>query len=560
MEPTPEQQAIIRSIGDTKINAVAGSGKTTTVVEYARAQPARARILYLAYNTTVKTEAIAKFQKAGLTNVKVSTAHGLAWAYIVKGTSYQDQISKKGYKAHQLVKILNLPAGFGDEKHSAHILAIHVIKFANYFCNSATAKVSGLNYLDTVSEEKARAFVGAHYAAIESYCRQFLALMHRGKIEITHDFYLKRFQLLAPVLPYDVILFDEGQDASGAMLDVFFRQQHATKVLVGDTHQQIYSWRHAVNSLEKAAYATLQLSTSFRFGSGIAELATRVLGWKTTLGQGPQLTITGGAQAQGPPRTKAVIGRSNLSVLLKAIEYVQVHQQDLRRVYFEGGLGSYSYAEDSGSLDDVLALYNGRSAQIRDPLIRQMANLDELSEYAEKTEDAPLQLMVKIVMDYGNQVQDLIKELRRRHVADGAREEAQLFFSTVHKSKGLEYDEVQLTADFITQQTITQLDQKFTVTAPEASDMQRAVEEINLLYVAVTRARQKVYLPAMSLPDGFRPPAEVVLYQGTTGTQLLPPPAPQPQPVSTPPPARKAPQPDPWASLQRKLDGQAPYS
>ncbi|GAA4033243.1 hypothetical protein GCM10022409_16920 [Hymenobacter glaciei] len=47
---TPEQQAIISAAGDLKINAVAGSGKTTTLLEYARAQPARTRILYLAFN------------------------------------------------------------------------------------------------------------------------------------------------------------------------------------------------------------------------------------------------------------------------------------------------------------------------------------------------------------------------------------------------------------------------------------------------------------------------------------------------------------------------------
>jgi hypothetical protein len=37
---TREQMAIIDSMGDIKINAVAGSGKTTTLIEYAKARPA----------------------------------------------------------------------------------------------------------------------------------------------------------------------------------------------------------------------------------------------------------------------------------------------------------------------------------------------------------------------------------------------------------------------------------------------------------------------------------------------------------------------------------------
>ena len=63
--------------------------------------------------------------------------------------------------------------------------------------------------------------------------------MERAEIPITHEFYLKKFQLQNPQLSYDYILFDEGQDASPVMLDVFLKQK-ATKVIVGDGHQQIY--------------------------------------------------------------------------------------------------------------------------------------------------------------------------------------------------------------------------------------------------------------------------------------------------------------------------------
>jgi len=39
MELTKEQNDIINSSGNIKINAVAGSGKTTTVIAYAKARP-----------------------------------------------------------------------------------------------------------------------------------------------------------------------------------------------------------------------------------------------------------------------------------------------------------------------------------------------------------------------------------------------------------------------------------------------------------------------------------------------------------------------------------------
>jgi DNA helicase IV len=87
MELTKEQNDIIKSEGNIKINAVAGSGKTTTIVEYARNRPKGSMILYLAYNKSVKLEAIQKFKDKGLDNVKVETAHSLAFNYIIKNSN-----------------------------------------------------------------------------------------------------------------------------------------------------------------------------------------------------------------------------------------------------------------------------------------------------------------------------------------------------------------------------------------------------------------------------------------------------------------------------------------
>lgn len=75
MQLTPEQQAVLSTNSNLVINAVAGSGKTTTLIEYAKSRIASSKILYLAFNKTVKTEAAQKFTAAGISNVKVETAH-----------------------------------------------------------------------------------------------------------------------------------------------------------------------------------------------------------------------------------------------------------------------------------------------------------------------------------------------------------------------------------------------------------------------------------------------------------------------------------------------------
>ncbi|HMI77214.1 MAG TPA: UvrD-helicase domain-containing protein [Ferruginibacter sp.] len=317
MKLTGEQEAIIRSEGNIKINAVAGSGKTTTIIEYAKARPRHAKILYLAFNKSVKDEAIKKFARNGLHNVTVETAHSLAYKGIV--FRHQYKVRPLGYKTHELTELLGLQ-GRNGEKHHEYIIANHINKFIALYCNSDKLKVQEVNYLETISDAKAKIFVKTFYHYIETQTRQLLAKMDTGKIEITHDFYLKKFQLQNPVLPFDYILFDEGQDASPAMLDIFLKQP-ATKVIVGDTHQQIYSWRFAINSLEKTSFTPFNLSHSFRFGPNIATLATKIIFWKKA-GTGTLPIVIKGLGANNDIKTRAVIGRTNLGLLLKAIEYL----------------------------------------------------------------------------------------------------------------------------------------------------------------------------------------------------------------------------------------------
>jgi F-box protein 18 (helicase) len=495
MQLTPEQQAIISSTGNIKINAVAGSGKTTTVIEYAKTRPANSRILYLAFNKSVKLEATKKFADAGLNNVKVETAHSLAFKHVVHYNNYS--IKPQGYKTNEIAELLHLEAS--GEKHAEYIVANHINKFIAYFCNSDKRKVQELNYLNTVHDEKAKAFVRQFYSYIEAKTRLLLSKMDKAEIEITHDFYLKKFQLSNPVLYYDYILFDEGQDASPAMLDVFLRQQRAVKVIVGDTHQQIYGWRYAVNSLEKVDFTTYLLSTSFRFSQDVANLAMEVLQFKRHIEEKEeQINITGKGSSK-KRQTKAVLARTNLGLLLKAIEYVTT-KKEIKNIYFEGNIHSYTYADEGASLYDVLNLFNNKHGLVRDNLIRGMKDLKELEDYIEKTEDVQLGMMVEIVKEYENDIPSILKKIKDKHIDSDDKEKADIIFSTVHRCKGMEYDSVQLVDDFITEKRLEkQKDDKENFNAGKLN------EEINLLYVAVTRTRNVLYIPDTLIPEDFPP-------------------------------------------------------
>ncbi len=505
MELTKEQLDIIHSTGNIKINAVAGSGKTTTIIEYAKARPVNSRILYLAFNKSVKLEAAKKFAEQGLHNVKVETAHSLAYKSIVFQNDYK--VRPQGYNTNEIVQLLQLKGN--EEQHTEYVIANHISKFIAYFCNSNKKKVQDLNYLDTVFDPKAKSFVQKFYDYILGQSRILLSKMDKGDIEITHDFYLKKFQLSNPKLPYDYILFDEGQDASPAMLDIFFRQ-NAIKVIVGDTHQQIYGWRFAVNSLEKANFQTYHLTTSFRFSQDIANLAMEVLKLKEHLDEHHTVSIIGQGSSN-EIQTKAVLARTNLGLLLKAIEYV-TEKKKVKHIYFEGNINSYTYADDGASLYDVLNLYNQKRQYIKDDLIKSMRSLEELEDYISKTEDTQLSMMLSIVKEYGNDIPDIIKAIKEKHIENDDKTKAEMIFSTVHRCKGMEYDAVQLVDDFITKEKLEKLEDK----RQEEINVAKLNEEINLLYVAVTRTRNSIHIPETLMPKEF-PKSSRVHVQKTEG-------------------------------------------
>jgi hypothetical protein len=89
--PSPEQQLIIDAIKrgeNVAVNAVAGSGKTTTILGIAKQIPEK-KILQITYNRALKLEVEKKAKLNKLDNLKILTFHGLACSYY-DYTAYTD--------------------------------------------------------------------------------------------------------------------------------------------------------------------------------------------------------------------------------------------------------------------------------------------------------------------------------------------------------------------------------------------------------------------------------------------------------------------------------------
>ncbi|MGM0442702.1 MAG: UvrD-helicase domain-containing protein [Fibrobacterota bacterium] len=503
MQLTEEQKRIHPDAGNLRVIAVAGSGKTTALINYARHCDRAARILYLAFNRTVRREGQEKFSAAGLSNVTVQTAHSLAYAEII----YRGGYILGHHSAGMLLQRFFDGADHLDET-DALALAGHLNEYIRLFCSSTCRRVEEVDYLGQITDEQTRDFVKAHFPALTLAVRRVLSAMKLKYLPVTHDFYLKLYQLQEPRLAYDYILFDEGQDASPVMLDIIQRQEHAVRVIAGDPHQQIYAWRNAVNAMHRFSFPPYNLTRSFRFNHAIGRCARAVIRLKRHIGRDHTVQIRA-ENRRTPERSKkrAVLGRSNISLLAEAVTLLS--REPGIRIRFEGGLGTYMFSGEEGALSDVLNIFNQKYEMVRNERLRHFQDLSGLASFAEKCGDRRLAQTVDLVKEHGAQLPARIAALWKANISADENVAGAYVFSTVHRCKGLEYDEVYLCSDFITEKEILRRKKE----GLDDGELERIEEEINLLYVAVTRARHRVVLHADALPAGMSQNTAVMTHE-----------------------------------------------
>ena len=487
MQLTEEQKAIIATDENIIVKALAGSGKTHTLIEYVKTRQANKRILYLAYNKSVKEEAEHKFKNINHLHIDIRTAHSLAYEFIVK--------PKKS----------NIKVGFINSEDVAvflkienYILTTHILKFVNCYCNSSEFDLKNLDYKSTLTTDEALIFVDENYDLIIENATRVLSAMKKGYLPMTHDFYLKLYQLSNPILNFDYILFDEGQDASEVMLDIFLKQNKAIKIIVGDTHQQIYAWRNAINSLEKVNFKQYTLSSSFRFGENIADLAIDVVNWKVDLLKDNLngFKLIGKGKDSKKHKTTALLARTNIKLIDYAIQH-SIFKPIYKKIYYEGGFQNYSISNVYMYVNDILALKNGQPKKIKNKRLKNIQTLSDLETFIKETEDVILAQAVKMVQLYGRNLPEYLEKLKFGATED--KSEADIILSTVHRCKGMEYDSVTLLDDFNSKFVLHKI---ISDNIDNLSNSLKLVrEEINILYVAITRAKNKISIPASITAD-----------------------------------------------------------
>lgn len=452
------------------INAYAGTGKTSTLVKFCE-QRAEHKILYLSYNSAMKIEAESKFKH--LKNVSVKTMHSLAYENTDK--TIKERLGS--------LRALDLNP-FLDERNEEerNFYASSLLSLLRNFCNT---KFTLEDFIKEVGKNLKDYGLNPHMDT--SYILRKLGILWLEKIPndkkllYEHDFYLKDFQLSKPVLDYDFIVVDEAQDINGCVIDIVLNQK-AKKVFIGDTYQSIYKFRGACNSLEfLASYPNtkiLYLTQSFRCPASIAKEANKYLQFL-----GAKKEFKGSFKAnklKNSNKQKAIITRTNAKLFDIAVQNLD------KKLFLVGGIESYNFKD----LLDIQNLLCNKKEHIQNAFIARFKDVKELIAYSDESKEIDLKQKLLICFKYmGENIFELIKKIKASVAKDSTK--ADLILSTGHKSKGLEWDRVEIIDDFINLREMLE----------ENTGVEITKEELNLFYVALTRSKAELIIDRTYLFD-----------------------------------------------------------
>lgn len=480
MTPTAEQQKIIESNAPViGVNAFAGTGKTSTLVAYAKAHSHK-KMLYLAFNKPVAMEAQQRFPS----NVEARTSHSMAFPGF--GSRYKEKLGN--LKPYHVAKACGMCRTLSNR--DAMLFSIAVVDTIQKFYASASKSIDASHIRfksDLFDKEDIVAGAKDVWSAMTD--------IKNHTIPMPHDGYLKLWQLSSPNLSrYGTVLLDEAQDTNGALFDVFARAQ-AQKILVGDRHQSIYAFRGAMNAMSLIKGEQHYLTSSFRFGQEIGDVANGILSVfkdeeRPLRGLGSSSELRNHAH---PNEETTFLHRTNAGLFDRAVDF---HKRG-RDFGFVGGFKNYN----PDQIMDTYFLMNRNKYSIQDPFIKTFDTFQDMEEYAETANDKELKARIKVACKYSDKIPHLIEAITHTDKAyHDTHHEVGTLLTTAHRSKGLEWNQVVLGEDFpAVFEKGAPLHSAY-VDENECENDLLDEDEANLIYVASTRAK-KTLVPYENLRE-----------------------------------------------------------
>jgi superfamily I DNA/RNA helicase len=492
--PSKYQQAIYDYIehetGNLIVEAAAGAGKTTTLVNCLKLIPSELKVLMCAFNKDIVGELAKKVK--GIENVETRTLHGLGLSMLKRNyPGLNPTINDYKYEAHIKNNIreytsLNLRGmSTRDYFHYLDNIKKYVDYGRYYLCNTERDLdfIENRYDIDTMRDEK----------------RIALEVMEWGKnvlddIDYTDMVWFPHVLNLSPVgLLYDFIMVDECQDMNKAErgLVLMCRKPNTRLISVGDRNQMLYSFAggdpDSFNALMSIPNTKcLPLSISYRCPRNIVDFARQLV---PTIEANEANTIEGkilyDVSLDDVEDGDMILCRDNAPL-------VQVYNEFLKL-----GKKAYIRGKDIGrNMKNVIkstkqekinadCKEDGLFVRLYDDVFVTRNKIMEKSAVDAKTAmkspiiDAKLDMIkaLEVLSEGLTTTEELMAKIDeifpKRDRKDG------ISLSTVHKAKGLEAKNVYIVC-------------KSLMPSKSAKKDWEIQQEHNLMYVAYTRAKEKL--------------------------------------------------------------------
>jgi len=245
------------------IKSVAGSGKTTTLLELSKIHKKK-KILYIAFNKSLIEEINQKLISKNIKNMYPVTFDALS-RMIFMNNMRKNNVHDDENMDYDMLNIVDL-----KPQTLPYIVEWFVNKpyrIKNYYIN---------NFRKFCNQTK--------YSCIKEYCIKVLGgeknlLINMWKKVLNYE--LVTFDTIRKMVEinhmckdyidknYDMIFIDESQDFDNTMLKILLEDTTLPKLFVGDTRQAIYEWKGSINAFDKLPPSTLTLEfySTFRVGN-----------------------------------------------------------------------------------------------------------------------------------------------------------------------------------------------------------------------------------------------------------------------------------------------------
>lgn len=503
--------AVATTTDNLAVNAVAGSGKTTTIVEAARRIPGGRRVLFLAFNKHIVNELSARLPKG----VDCKTIHSLGYTACAKGYTGNGRLTMDEHKYNDLVdtfvsNMRNVPPAVHGVFVKTVVSIINMSRLTLTNLDDAEAVDAMIAHYDMASNlldaandmEVSFDWLIGEALDTAKYARTKGDAMYRnrGVIDFTDMIYLPSAYSL-PVWRYDVVLVDEAQDMSRAQLELVLRAAGATGriIAVGDPRQAIQGFAGADNRsfdniVTRARAKVMPLSVCYRCPTTHLDLAREIV---------PTIEAAPGAQpgtvtnidlarfASMPRSGDLIICRVNAPLVGAALRLIAKGiQARVRGRNIGAQIAKMGKDASKIEIDPTIEAQGWRVAfakrldkfvQIRVDMLSQKKHTENA---VEALQDGAECLHVYLEANPAiNSLDALVSGIEGLFADEGAA----VWLSSIHRSKGLEAERV-----FVLKP------EKMALTWKGQLAWQ-AEQEQNLRYVGLTRAKKDLYFVHESL-------------------------------------------------------------